>query len=166
MRLALKKTARPTLMGQLAHAIGKRLDHTLYSHGELVFSDRRSASSVIGTGVRFKDIPYDTPGAWDFFTLPSFKEPSARAWFEAHEGEPYDYFYMARFGVPLLSESLERWGCIEAIGAALGWRETWRLGPGGLLSRVRDHFNAEKVSRPWPDIHPAVLLAMQGLKGG
>ncbi len=149
MRLALKKTARPTLFGPITHFVGQRLDHTIYSHCEIVFTNHLSASSVIGEGVRFKDIRYQHPGAWDFWTLPDEIELDAYRWFKEHAGEPYDYMGMLRFGLSILGESPRRWSCTEAFGAAVGWREPWRLGPGGVLARCQDEFSSVMVASPW-----------------
>lgn len=144
MYLVLKKTARPTLFGPLTHAIGKRLDRAEHSHGELLFKTGWSGSSVMGQGVRFKRIAY-TPGAWDFYTLPDALEPAAHGWMHTHNGEPYDNGYMMRFGFPLVGESPTKWGCMEAICAALGWRASWRYGPGGFLNRCQDIYGSELV---------------------
>jgi hypothetical protein len=145
MYLALKKTPRPTLLGPITHCIGKFLDKSPYSHGELVFRDGWCASSVMGYGVRFKRIDF-AEGAWDFFSLPDELEPKARAWFLQNSGCRYDYLYMLRFGCTLLSQSLSRWGCFEAIGAALGWTGSWRYGPGGTLARCIDQYGSKRIS--------------------
>lgn len=144
MHFALKKTARPTLAGPITHAIGKRLDHAEHSHGEIIFSDGMSASSVIGEGVRFKRIIYD-PTAWDFFTLPNELEKPVLSWYVDHWGEPYDYLYMLRFGLPLLKEIAGKWGCIESMGAAKGWTQPYRYGPGGYLARCKDQYGSRQV---------------------
>lgn len=145
MLLALKKTARPTLFGPLTHAIGKRLDHCDYSHGEILFKTGHSGSAVMGHGVRFKLIEY-TRDAWDFWTLPDELEPAAHAWFCRHKGAGYDYLYMARFGTPIIGESHSRYGCMEAIMASLGCSEAYRYGPGGGLAFCRDVFKSKLIT--------------------
>mgnify|MGYP000928025953 CR=1 FL=1 len=147
MHLVLKKTARPTLFGPITHYVGKRLDNSDYSHGELLFKTGWSGSSVMGQGVRFKRINY-TAGAWDFYTLPDALEPMAHACFSLHNGEPYDNGYMLRFGIPIFKESPTKWGCIEIICTALGWSDTWRYGPGGCLSRCKDMYGSKLVENP------------------
>lgn len=144
MYAALKKTARPTLFGPLTHAVGKRLDCADHSHGELLFRTGWSASSVIGEGVRFKRIVYN-PTAWDFYTLPDELEPAAHAFCSYHQGEDYDRGYMLRFGMPLVNEHPSKWGCIELMGAACGWTDPWRYGPGGYLARCIDVYGSKLV---------------------
>lgn len=152
MRLALKKTARDKPWGPLVHAIGRRLDHSPYSHAELILPNGLSGSSVMGEGVRIKAIAYSGgTQAWDFFQLPRHLGPNAHQWFARHAGQGYDYSAMARFWWGVIAQERGRWTCCEAIGAALGWQETWRYGPGGLLARLQDHYAVQQVDGPWPD---------------
>lgn len=152
LRVALKKTARPTLWGPLTHAIGKRLDHGPYSHAELILPNGLSGSSVMGEGVRIKRITYSGgAAAWDFFELPPSMGPRAHRWFADHTGQGYDYAAMARFWWGFISEDKERWTCTEAIGSALGWSRPAPYSPSGLLARLQDHYAARQVPGPWPD---------------
>lgn len=160
MKLALKKTPRPGLFGPLSHRVACHLDHSPYSHGELVFKTGKSASSVIGEGVRFKDIKYSS-GAWDFFTLPDELEPAAHAWFMRHVGAPYDHMGMFRFGFGVLPQSPTRWFCTEAISASLGWSKPHIYGPDGVRARCVDIYGSVMVDTPWPtyEVHPAFKVA-------
>lgn len=151
VRLALKKTARPTLWGPVSHAIGKRLDHGPYSHCELVLDNGMSASSVMGEGVRLKKIQYRSAGAWDFFQLPFFLAPRAHKWFYEHVGERYDYGAMARFWWGVVHEENGRWTCTEAVGTALGWSRAFPYSPSALLARLQDTYAVKQVAGPWPD---------------
>lgn len=158
MRLAFKKTARPTVFGPIAHAIGKTMDASIYSHVELVFRTGSSGSSCYGEGVRFKDIQF-VEGAWDFYTLPDELEPVAHRWYSTHLGEGYDNLGVLRFGCSFLRESPSKWFCTEAHAAALGWSEPWRYGPGGFLARCKDHLGSVQCDSPYDSaykIHPAV----------
>jgi hypothetical protein len=152
MRLALKKTARPTLFGPVSHAIGKRLDHGPYSHCELVLDNGMSASSVMGEGVRMKEIKYSGGiEAWDFFQLPGSLGPRAHKWFHQHAGERYDYGAMVRFWWGVVHEENGRWTCTEAVGTALGWTRAFPYSPSALLARLQDTYAVQQVFAPWPD---------------
>ena len=133
MRAAFYKATRPGLQGIYSRAV-RWVDRGPYSHCELVFSDGQSASaSWMDGGVRFKRIDYD-PAHWDFIEIPAYLESAARAWFELHEGEPYDLQGNLRFAFFMVSESPDGRFCSEALAAALGLREAWRLGPNGLAA--------------------------------
>ena len=133
MRAAFYKGTRPGLQGIYSRAV-RLIDRGPYSHCELVFSDGISASSSwMDGGVRLKRIEYN-PQHWDFIELPAHLEPAARAWFESHKGEPYDLLGNLRFVFFLVKESEDGWFCNEALAAALGILQGWRLGPNGLAS--------------------------------
>ena len=66
--------------------------------------------------------------------MPSRSQPAARAWFELHQGEPYDLLGNLRFVWWMVCEAPQGWFCSEAAAAALGLREAWRLGPNGLAA--------------------------------
>ncbi|KQP02442.1 hypothetical protein [Pseudorhodoferax sp. Leaf265] len=166
MRLALKKTARPTLFGPVSHVIGKRLDHGPYSHVELILPNGLSASAVMGEGVRIKAITYSGGSeAWDFYELPGALGARAHRWFTDHDGEGYDYGAMVRFWWGVVAEERGRWTCCEAVGAALGWSRPWPYSPSGLLARAVDHYAARKVAGPWPDDMERMSPALRHLIG-
>ncbi len=109
-------------------------DNGKYSHCELIFSDSQSASaSFMDGGVRFKQIDFD-PDRWDVIELPAELEAAARRWFTYHEGAKYDIIGNVRFVACFLPDDKNKWFCSEAIGAALGVVEPWRLGPNGLAA--------------------------------
>lgn len=151
MRLALLRSALPGPGYRIAHALGKRLDHSPYSHGELVFSDRLIGSSWVrgGVAIRRPSSDHFERGEWDFFTLPDAKEPAARAWFAANSHLPYDIWGPVRFGVGFVSEDARGMYCHEAIAASLGLTEPWRYTGGLLLGVARDHWNTMRVLGPW-----------------
>ena len=145
MRAAFYKATRPGVQGLYSHAV-QWVDRGPYSHCELVFADGMSASaSWVDGGVRFKRIDYD-PDHWDFIELPDHLEPAARAWFEAHKGEPYDLPGNLRFVCWLVREAPEGWFCSEALAAALGILEPWRLGPNGLAALLLSMYPQQPAS--------------------
>jgi hypothetical protein len=107
-----------------------------YAHVELIFSDGYAASSTfLDGGVRFA-----APGAidfnaeeWDFLDLSPLDEHAARAWFEANAGKGYDSWGDAHFVVGFISQSKDKYFCSEAVGAALGFIESWRFDPNALF---------------------------------
>lgn len=136
MRAAFYKGTRPGLQGIYSRVV-RLIDRGPYSHCELVFSDGISASaSWIDGGVRFKHIDYK-PKHWDFVDLPANLEDAARQWFTTHEGHGYDLLGNLRFVFWMVRESDKDWFCSEAIGAALGMPEAWRLGPNGLAAALK-----------------------------
>lgn len=161
MRLALLKAPLPGLRHQLAHRLGTAIDHSQYSHSNLVFSGGKSGSAWADGGVQIREVEYD-PALWDFYTLPSALEPKAHAWFSWNTGAGYDRFGVLRFGLSLLQQSPGRYFCHEAIAAALGWSDAWRYGPGLLLARCTDHLGSVPCADPWASqytIHPEVRKA-------
>lgn len=132
MRAAFYKGTRPGLQGIYSRAV-QLVDRGPYSHCELVFSDGLSASaSYIDKGVRFKVINYhDRPDHWDIVDLPGFDEEYARNWFERRMGQGYDLPGNLRFVFGWVREGDGRWFCSEALMAALGFDDAWRMGPNG-----------------------------------
>ena len=132
MKIAFYTATRPGLQG-LYNRLTRWIDRGPYSHCELIFSDGLSASSsCIDGGVRFKRIEFDADH-WEIIEVGG-DEAAARAWFEMHNGAPYDFMGTARFVFGFLSNSAGKWFCSEAVAAALGLREAWRFGPCGLFS--------------------------------
>lgn len=136
MRAALYKATRPGIQGLYSRA-ARFVDRGPYSHCELIFTDGLSASaSYIDKGVRIKRIDYD-PEHWDFVDLVGFDEKAARAWFEAHQGEPYDLPGNLQFIVWFVPAGYGKWFCSEAIMEALGFQDSWRFGPNGAAAALR-----------------------------
>lgn len=91
-----------------------------YSHCEILFSDGMCASaSYRDKGVRFKAIPMDHK--WDVFDLhvPDCQEELARAFFNLHEGAPYDILG-AVFSSKLWQGNDRAFYCSEICGVVLG----------------------------------------------
>ena len=132
--LALFKGTRPGMDG-VYNRIGRFLDRGPYSHCEMVFSERISASSsYIDGGVRFKAIGYSSVGNWDFLPIPDASggiEQQARQWFLARSGLRYDVWGNIRFATNFARDSPDKWFCSEACMAALGFVEAFRYGPSG-----------------------------------
>ena len=100
-----------------------------YSHAELVFSDGISASSAfMDGGVRFKKVVYNDTD-WDFLTLPDVLENDAKIWFIQHNGKAYDYWANIRFALGFMPDSKDKYQCIEACMASLGFNDAWRFEP-------------------------------------
>lgn len=135
MRAAFYKGTRPGLQGIYSRLV-RWVDRGPYSHCELVFADGMSGSaSWVDGGVRLKVIDYD-PARWDFIELPEHLEAQARAWFEQHKGEGYDLLGNLRFVFWMVRESAKDWFCNEALGAACGHLQPWRLGPNGCAAML------------------------------
>ena len=131
MKIAFYKGTRPGISGLYSRVV-RFVDRGPYSHCELIFSDGMSGSaSFLDGGVRLKQIGYSSPH-WDFVEVPNWLEPAARQWFEEHQGEPYDLLGNLRFVFFLARESARGWFCNEACATALGWQQSWRLGPNGF----------------------------------
>ncbi len=146
--VALFKGTRPGLEG-LYNRLGRYLDGGPYSHCELIFTERDSASaSFLDHGVRFKDIGYSSVGNWDFLPVPDpdgSTERFARSWFEFHAGMKYDIWGNIRFGIGFARESRHAWFCSEAVMAALGYHETWRYGPSGAATALLHDFKTQII---------------------
>ena len=113
-----------------------------YSHCELVL-DRIDhmvlcwSSSFLDGGVRSKWIDVST-GRWDVVTFPGDRAAAAR-WFEAHQGEPYDWFALMGWVLPWRVSHRRWWFCSEACGAAIGLPSevTRRLSPSDLYQHAQ-----------------------------
>lgn len=162
MRLALLRAPLPGWRMRLAHWAGAGLDHTVWSHGEIVFSDRVTGSSWARGGVRLRRTPDEHYGAdiWDYFTLPDRLEAPAREWFTEHSGAPYDLLGPARFALGIVRQRSDRYYCHEAIAEALGLPDSWRW-TGGLFVAIGPKLwpgEFHRVLAPWQAPWPSVLL--------
>lgn len=107
-----------------------------YSHCEWVFSDGLCGSaSLVDRGVRLKRIALD-PTKWDVWPV-DVNEAQVRAWFEAHEGDPYDVLGVAGFVARVLGHSKRRRFCAEAMAESAGYVDPWRFDPCSLASVLR-----------------------------
>jgi len=111
-----------------------------YSHCELVFSDGRSASSVLSDGVRFTPkgtINFSDATQWDLLDLPGVLESAALTWFMKHQGEPYDILGDLHFVVGLIGHQEGHKFCSFACGAACGFEQSWRFDPNSLYVALK-----------------------------
>lgn len=130
-RLYFYKGTRPGIPG-LYNRLVRAQDCGPYSHVEMRFSNGWSASSSFeDKGVRYKWIDYDDSN-WDYIDLPKDWEKRARQWFDDHRGEKYDVMGNVHLAIGFFNEERNRKFCSEAIGAALGVDEAWRLTPNTL----------------------------------
>lgn len=104
-----------------------------YSHCEVIFKNGHCASSSFRDGgVRIKTIILD-PERWDLMEISNIDESVVRAWFGAHYGQKYDILGLAAVLTPV-KEDKDRWFCNEAIGAAMGVKDSWRFTPNSFAS--------------------------------
>ena len=108
-----------------------------YSHVELIFSgNTMGSSSYMDGGVRLK-AARPTPGKWVLVDLDPALEPAARAWFDRHDGQPYDLLGHLHFIASPIRLGQDAWFCSEAVAAALGLPEPWRYDPALLASSIQ-----------------------------
>jgi hypothetical protein len=114
------------------------LDHAWmqgdYSHVELVFSDGRSGSADITSGVRFTtpgSINFEDQTQWDLVPLNPkvFDEGQALLWFARHDGAKYDLWGDVRFVDGFIHKTIHDFFCSESLMDALGFKEGWRFDP-------------------------------------
>lgn len=99
-----------------------------YSHCEVVFSNGLSASSSwFDKGVRFKLIDYN-PERWDFLEIDEDEGP-VYDWFVKHLGEKYDILGNIHFVLGFIPDDTNKWSCSEALAAAFGIKEPYRVYP-------------------------------------
>lgn len=107
-----------------------------YSHCELVFSDGRSASSVLNGGVRFTtpgSINFQDQTQWDLVQLPAFDEGQALLWYSKHEGDKYDVWGDVHFVSGLIKHTEGHEFCSESMADALGFADGWRFDPNAMF---------------------------------
>lgn len=154
MRLALLRAPLPGWRMALAHKAGAALDHTQWSHGELIFGDRITGSAWLDGGVQLRGMPPEHYAAdiWDFFELPDHLEPAARRWFADNAGAGYDVLGPARFAIGVVRQTADRWYCHEAIAEALALPDSWRWTGGLFVSLGPQLWPGEfkRVGGPWP----------------
>jgi hypothetical protein len=141
MKIASYKSIRPGLSGIFSRLV-RWWTNSPYSHTELIFSDGKSASSsFIDGGVRFKEISYDN-NHWDFIELPrSFDETAARLWFIQNGNKKYDVLGLAGFVWKRGTQNKNKFYCNEAIGEALGIKDSWRFDPGSFAVVMQEIVN-------------------------
>lgn len=123
MKVALYKGPAKDWRHKVAHWAVCVATRSPYSHCELVIGGVCWSASARDGGVRGKVIDLQS-GRWDVFPIEG-DEAAALAWFLAHKGQRYDWAGVARFALPFLPNSADRWFCSEALAAALGrpWPE-------------------------------------------
>jgi hypothetical protein len=105
-----------------------------YSHCELVIDGVCWSSSARDGGVRAKEIDLTT-GHWDVFYVADDlnDKAAALAWFLEHEGDRYDWLGIVRFVLPFVKQSPGKQFCSEAVDAALGGQNSYKVSPKDLL---------------------------------
>lgn len=117
-----------------------------FSHCELVFSDGRSGSSTLSTGVRFTtpgSINFNDPTQWSLVSLDGFDEGQALLWYSQHLGDKYDTSGDVHFVNGLVQHTPGQEFCSESMADALGFADGWRFDPNALyvvLARFTDFY--------------------------
>lgn len=114
------------------------LDHAWmdgdYSHCELVFTDGRSASADITSGVRFTvagSIDFSDTSQWTTVPLNPkvFDEGQALLWYSKHDGAKYDTWGDAHFVDGFIRPHPGEFFCSESMMDALQFDQGWRFDP-------------------------------------
>lgn len=141
MKIALYKAIRPGVQGVFSRA-ARGLLRSIYSHGELVYSNGDSAScSFIDGGVRtcddtkFPRIVFNSD-KWDFFSIVG-DEQRSRDWYKEHAGMQYDLRGMLACALPVLGHNPVKTICTASIAESFGWSDSWRYTPPVLASVSR-----------------------------
>ena len=114
-------------LGRLLVCIGT---WSKYSHCELVINGMCYSASARDGGVRAKLIDLAS-GHWDVVDVPG-DAMRALMWFQAHQGQPYDWLGVLRFALPVLRQRPGEWFCSEAVAAMLGMGDSAGVTPGDL----------------------------------
>jgi hypothetical protein len=117
---------------------------SIYSHCELVINGVCYSASAREDKVRAKAMYLD-PARWDVLALDGAAD-QALAWFSAQDGHRYDWAGVARFVLPFLPHSRNRWFCSEACAAALGIPQPHQFSPGGLHKHVTARGSLQAIS--------------------
>lgn len=115
-----------------------------YFHSEVILAENADgtytiASSVPGTGVRTA-VNQSLPAAdWDIVEGPG-DVTAATAWFQAHDGEAYDWLGLFGFFLrPLTLLTRKKWWCSNADLASVGMTSSaWRFDPNSMYAFLSD----------------------------
>jgi hypothetical protein len=118
--------------------------HGPYFHTEVILAENADgtytiASAVPGTGVRTaynQQLPADQ---YDILEGPGDLD-AAKAWFQAHDGEGYDWFGLLGFVFsPIKDVARNKWWCSNADLTAAGLTESaWRFDPNSMYALIKD----------------------------
>lgn len=137
LRLALYKGHPKGLLNTIGYWSIRTWTWSKWSHAELVIDGTCWSSSARDSGVRRKTVDL-TSGKWDVFELTDNKQVKAKAlaWFVEHENDPYDYRNIVRFVLPFIGHNNKHWVCFEAVGEALGIKDSHKLDADKLLKEA------------------------------
>jgi len=119
MYLAKYKGPPTDFKHKVGHYLTRLWLWSRYSHAELVIDGVCYSSSMRDGGVRPKVIDL-TSGRWDVVECKRGDPVVAKAWFEAHDGDLYDYWGLVRWVFPFIPQDPHKETCFESIGLALG----------------------------------------------
>lgn len=111
------------------------------SHCEAIVRERPDgtmccwSASYMDNGVRYKEMRLN-PNKWVIVDVPWAQPSLVEAWFEKHNGEPYDLVGLLGFPWRPIQGEKNKWFCSEAIAASLGFPEPFRFDPATLLATV------------------------------
>lgn len=135
MKIAFYRGPAPTLLRRIVHRLICWRTDGPYSHVELVTGGKWGYSaSFLDGGVRVKAINFRSDH-WDMVTVPG-DEAKAVAWFDAHLGQPYDWFGLFGWVLPWRVSYRKWWFCSEVVAEAMGLPQSWRISPNDLYRIV------------------------------
>jgi len=147
MKIAFFKGRHPGIKGWLG-VMTKWWTRGPYSHCELVVSEQDGtatcwSSAYLDHGVRKATVVLD-PADWDVIDIRTepAQEAAALAWFEQHNGEPYDVAGLFGFVFRHLEGVKGKWFCSESVAEALGYPESWRYDP-NTFAAIVGHWHYE-----------------------
>jgi uncharacterized protein YycO len=142
VKIAFFKGRHPGIKGWLG-VMTKWWTRGPYSHCELVVGETPDGKSVcwssayLDKGVRRTVVNLD-PADWDLVDIATTPEQAAAAvaWFEAHDGQPYDVAGLFGFVFRHYEGEKGEWFCSESVAEALGYAESWRYDPNTFAAVV------------------------------
>lgn len=138
--------------GAVLSYLGRTLDHGPYSHSELVLSNGLSfSSSLPDGGVRVKHIGYSSIHKWDFLPIPDPTgaiEERVYHHYHLHKDDGYDITGNLRFLTNFIPHSESKQFCSEVNMGALGYPESWRYGPCGMMVTLAHDFKTNLLRGP------------------
>jgi uncharacterized protein YycO len=146
VKVAFFRGRHPGIKGWLG-VVTKWWTRGPFSHVELIAdqSDNTAicwSSAFLDGGVRCKAIVLDAAD-WITVDVPVTVDQAAAAieWFKQHAGQPYDVRGLFGFVMRRIPAEKGKWFCSEAVAAALGYAESWRLDPNTLFYVLGRQYN-------------------------
>lgn len=114
-----------TRIGAWLTRLAQKGPYGIVTHCEAVLEELPDGSCVVGSsitklGVRIATLRLD-PSEWLLVEVPRWDAGKARAWFDLHEGEPYDWRGAVATMLPGHAQGGRRF-CAAAVLASVGWK--------------------------------------------